>query len=105
MTKAEIKKFVKEHKTEIIVGGAALIAGVIIGKKVGVRKCKKTDFLSTLEPVSFRNDVYELFSKSREGVSFVIDSERYTTQDIFNAISSMNDPCLGRKCKGLLVFV
>ena len=105
MTTYEIKEFVKEHKTEIIVGGVALALGVKVGKKVAARDFKKKDVINRLTPKPFRDDVRELFTKSKRGVSYVVEEPGRTVQELLDAVIENHDPCLEDKCKGLLVFL
>ena len=105
MTKNQIKKFVKEHKTEIIVGGVALALGVKVGKKVATHDFKKKDLIGKFGPKSFRDDAYELVAKSKSCVSCVVDEPGLTTQELFAALADNHDPCLKDTCKGLLLFL
>lgn len=105
MTKSEIKKFVKEHKTEIIVGGVALVVGVAVGKRTAARKFKKKDLVAKFGPKPFRDDVYELVGKCKGGVTCVVEEPNVSVKKLFTAFVDANEPCLSEECKGFLLFL
>lgn len=105
MTKSEIKKFVKEHKTEIIVGGVALVLGVAVGKRTAARNFKKKDFAAKFGPDPFVDDVHELVKKCKKGVSCVVEEPNVSVKKLFTAFVDANEPCLNDECKGFLLFL
>lgn len=114
MTKAEFKKFAKEHKTEIIVGGVALAVGVKIGKNAATRKhtkdiqnwFTKNDYLSAMHhaPRSFTRDLGKLIKHANGGV-IITPPDKVTVRQALADIST-DDDCkwLNGDCHGVVIF-
>ena len=114
MTKAEFKKFVKEHKTEIIVGGAALVLGVKIGKNAATREhtkdiqnwFAKNDYLSAMRcaPKAFTRDLGKMMKSANGGVILTAPNKVTVKQALTDISTEEGYKWLNADCHGVVIF-
>ncbi len=114
MTKAEIKKFVKEHKKEIIVGGVALVVGVKLGSNhtaheyaKGINRAyEKSDYLkaSLRMSKSFVKDLGKLMVDANSGIIVTPDTKTTIKQALTDISTDESYKWLNSNCRGLVIF-
>ena len=107
MTKTQIKKFVKEHKTEIIVGGVALLVGAKLGKKATMHKLSGDILINASNRISnrFAVELSNVINSATCGYIVTPNDSNTTVATAMNDFMETFNEYATAKCKGVAIFV